>query len=203
MSWDALQHSWGMTDQNAQNQQPSNPDGASAPWANPMDAPPPFPNVGSGRPLSGGNPYAHDANPYGQASQYSALPTSSYGHSRQPQVTGEDRLWAVLAHLSAPIAAVVSAGWLTFVGPLVVWAMKKDSSPFVRSASAGAFNFSVMMGLISIVGWILNLTVIFFFIGLPMVIIGALGAVVLGILGAIKVWNGASFTYPWQVKILG
>lgn len=197
-----------MTDQNAQNQ-PSHPDGASTPWANPLDAPPPFPNAGSASPFSAGNSYdasyggnPYGPNPYGQAPQHAELFASNHGRTPQPHVTGDDRLWAVLAHLSAAIAAVVSAGWLTFVGPLVVWALKKESSPFVRKASAGAFNFSVTMALASIIGWILNLTVLFAVIGIPMVIVGGLGAVVLGIIGAIKVWHGDSFAYPWQFKIL-
>ena len=45
---------------------------------------------------------------------------------------------AILAHLAAVIAMVVSAGWLTFVGPLIVWFIYKDKSRFVRNAAAGS-----------------------------------------------------------------
>ena len=48
------------------------------------------------------------------------------------------RIAAILAHLSAPIAALLSAGSLSLLGPLVVWlVMKRD--PYARSAAAGAF----------------------------------------------------------------
>jgi uncharacterized protein len=114
----------------------------------------------------------------------------------------DDRLWAMVAHLSAPVAALVSAGWLTILGPLIVWLAKKDSSPFVRNASAGAFNFTVTMWLTSLVGWILTITVVGAIIGIPLIIIGSLGSIILGIVGAIKTWGGQSYTYPWQARLL-
>ncbi|WP_206079964.1 DUF4870 domain-containing protein [Propioniciclava coleopterorum] len=183
-----------MTDPNAQNQQQS-PQGGN-PWANPMDAPPPFPNADAGR-------SSYSSNPYSQVPpSYSQIPSPQYGRGNQRKANGDDRLWAMLAHLSAPIAAVVSAGWLTFLGPLIVWLVKKDSSPFVRNASAGAFNFSITMALVSIIGWILSFTVVLAIIGIPMIILGSLGAIVLGIVGALKAWNGEPYTYPWQLRIL-
>ncbi|WP_425309182.1 DUF4870 domain-containing protein [Ammonicoccus fulvus] len=116
--------------------------------------------------------------------------------------SADDRLWAMLAHLSAVIAAIASVGWLTIVGPLAVWLLKKDSSPFVRNSAAGAVNFTLTMWLVSLIGWILTLTVVLSVIGIPMIIIGSLGSIVLGILGALKAWKGESYTYPWQVRVL-
>ncbi|OLL82996.1 hypothetical protein Ae263Ps1_0051c [Pseudonocardia sp. Ae263_Ps1] len=59
--------------------------------------------------------------------------------SRPPEGS---RIAAILAHLSAPIAAVLSAGLLSLLGPLLVWLVKKDD-PFARRAAAGAFNFNL------------------------------------------------------------
>ena len=58
------------------------------------------------------------------------------------------------------------------------------------------------MWLVSLVGWILSITIVFAVIGIPMIIIGALGSIVLGIVGAVKTANGEAFTYPWQVSVL-
>lgn len=180
-----------MTEPQAQNSSP-NPQGGK-PWANPMDAPPPFPNAGTG--------YNAYSNPYTSEPNQGWTPTPTYATGPQ-RTTADERMWAMLAHLSAPIAAVVSAGWLTIVGPLVVYLTQKDRSAFVRNASAGAFNFTVVMWLLTIVGWILNFTIIGAVIGIPMVVIGAFGSIVLGIVGAIKSWNGEAYTYPWQLKFL-
>lgn len=180
-----------MTDPQAQNWTPD-PQGGK-PWANPMDAPPPFPRAGQAYSSNHQAPYASDP--------YQRPPLGRpYPAGRGPD--GDERLWAMIAHLSAPIATVVSAGWLNIVGPLVVYLVKKDSSPFVRNASAGAFNFVLTTWLISIIGWILTFTIIGAIIGIPMIIVGSLASIVLGIVGAIKSWNGEAYTYPWQVKVL-
>lgn len=179
-----------MTEPQAQNSMP-NPQGGQ-PWANPMDAPPPFPNAGAGY-NAYSNPYASTPNP-----GWTPSPTYATGQ----RTTADERMWAMLAHLSAPIAAIVSAGWLTIVGPLVVYLTQKDRSAFVRNASAGAFNFTLSMWLIGLIGWILNITVIGLIIGIPLVLISAFGSIVLGVVGAIKTWNGQAYTYPWQLKVL-
>ena len=49
---------------------------------------------------------------------------------------------------------------------------------------------------------IAGVTVIGAIIGIPMIIVGSLASIVLGIVGAIKSWNGEAYTYPWQVKVL-
>ncbi len=69
-------------------------------------------------------------------------------------VRGDERSLAVLAHLSAIIAMVVSAGWLSFAGPLLVWLLFRHRSDFVRRSAAGAFNFNLWAWVISVVAWI-------------------------------------------------
>lgn len=119
-----------------------------------------------------------------------------------PNVTGEERTWAILAHLSAVIAWFVSAGWISFIGPLLVWAIKKDSSPYVRQAAAQSFNFNIGMALMTITGWIMVITVIL----LP------LGFLVIGIAWVLEMYHHIKATirasdnkihrYPFQIKIL-
>ncbi len=118
-----------------------------------------------------------------------------------PAPNSDDKTWAILAHLSAPIAGIVSAGWVTFGGPLVIWFLKKDS-PFVRSAAAGAFNFAVSMWLLSILGWIMVFTVILAPIGFIVMAIAGLMSLILGVIGAMRVSSGQFYKYPMQIRIL-
>lgn len=108
----------------------------------------------------------------------------------------------MMAHLSAVIAWVVSAGWLNIAGPLIVWLLQKDRSPFVRNAAAGAFNFTLTMWLVGVLGWVFTITIVGAIIGIPMIIISGIGSIVLGVIGALKAWNGEAYTYPWQLKVL-
>ena len=114
----------------------------------------------------------------------------------------EERTWAMLAHLSAPIATVDSAGWLNFAGPLVVWLLYNDRSWFVRNAAAGAFNFMITTWVMSIIGWVMVFTIILLPIGVLLIAAASLLAIILGVVGALKTWQGESYTYPWQVRII-
>ena len=73
-------------------------------------------------------------------------PYQPYGDAT-PAATpsGSSRIAAILAHLSAPIAALLSAGSLSLLGPLLVWLWKKND-PYTRRAAAGAFNFNLTSG---------------------------------------------------------
>ncbi|WP_137121655.1 DUF4870 domain-containing protein [Segeticoccus rhizosphaerae] len=127
-------------------------------------------------------------------------------YSTQPYgvapATSEERTWSILAHLSAPIAAVVSLGWLSMIGPLVVWLVKKDSSPAVRRAAAGAFNFNLSFWLLYLISWILIFTFIGAIIGVPLLVIIFVVALWCHIKGAIRSSRGEAYDYPFQIRVL-
>ena len=116
--------------------------------------------------------------------------------------SGESRTAAMLANLAGPIAAAVSAGWLSIVGPLVVWLLYKDKDPFVRHQSADAFNFQVTMWLVSVVGGLLCLTIILIPLGLVMIIVGVLASIIFGIIAAVQASKGQPYRYPWKLNLL-
>lgn len=140
--------------------------------------------------------------PYAQQSPYGQQPGQPGQHGQAPGTSGDERTMAVLAHLSAPIAAVVSVGWLSVVGPLIVWAIYKDRDPVVRQAAAGAFNFNVSFWLLYLVSWILIITVVGAVIGLPLMLVGFVVAAVCHVLGAVKASRGEPYTYPFQIPVL-
>ncbi|MGB3185514.1 MAG: DUF4870 domain-containing protein [Ornithinimicrobium sp.] len=116
----------------------------------------------------------------------------------------EEKTWAVLAHLSGPIGALLSVGLLNFVGPLVIWAIFKDRSGKVRYASAGAFNFNVTLFIAYVVLFILSVLSFGFLLLLtiPVGIAIWVIALVLHIMAAVKASNGEDYTYPAQIKVL-
>lgn len=120
-------------------------------------------------------------------------------HAAQP---GESRTAAMLAHLSGPISAAVSAGWLAIVGPLLVWLLYKDKDAFVRHEAADAFNFQVTMWLVALVGGVLCITVILIPLGVLMIIAAVLASVIVGIIAAVKASGGQPYNYPWKLSFL-
>lgn len=130
--------------------------------------------------------------------------SDSYPHTPpQPAQAGaDDRTLAMLAHGSSLIAMVVSVGWLSFVGPLAIWLFFKDRSAFVRQAAAKSFNFNVGMTALSIVGWILVITVIFFPIGLVCLGVSFVLQLVCHVIGVLRASSGEQFEYPMRLRIL-
>src|SRR6266571_8238308 len=75
--------------------------------------------------------------------------------------TSEERQWGLLAHLSGLIASFL--GGLSFLGPLVVWIIKKDQSPFVADQAKEALNFQIA---VTIAVWVSIALIWVFCIGL-------------------------------------
>jgi uncharacterized protein len=116
--------------------------------------------------------------------------------------TSEERTWAILGHLAAIIAAVISAGWLSVVGPLVIWALYKDRSAFVRRAAAGAFNFNLAVWAAVLVGWIMFFTVVLIPVALIVWLVAVVAALVFHVKAALAANRGESYHYPWGITVL-
>lgn len=116
--------------------------------------------------------------------------------------THDERTWAVIGHISTLVAAVLSVGWLSIVGPFVVWALNKDKSQLVRESAAGAFNFNLVIWIMTVAGWVFAFTII----GLPVAIIlwavAFVAAVYCHIKGAVLANRGELYRYPWGITVL-
>src|SRR5690606_10175647 len=59
----------------------------------------------------------------------------------------EERQWAMFAHLSALVGGILTSGWAgsigCFIGPLIIWLVKKDTLPFVDDQATEALNFNI------------------------------------------------------------
>ena len=115
--------------------------------------------------------------------------------------SGSSRVAALLAHLSAPIAALLSAGSLSLLGPLLVWLVKKND-PYARRAAAGAFNFNLSFWLLYLVSWVLILTVIGAVVGIPLIIALFVVSAWCHIKGAVRAADDRPYDYPFQIRVL-
>ena len=113
----------------------------------------------------------------------------------------EERQWAMFAHLSAIVAAVIG---LSFLGPLIIWLVKKDTMPFVDDQGKEALNFNITVLIVFAILWIL--TFITFGIGIlltgPLMFIVGLAALVLVIIAGIKANEGVAYRYPFAIRLV-
>ncbi len=117
-----------------------------------------------------------------------------------------DRQWAMFAHLSALVA--IWLGGFGFLGPLIVWLVKKQEMPFVDDQGKEALNFQLNVFIAGTVLSILVVPVAVFTLGLGLFLLLpiwlGLGVIdiVLSIVAAMKVNGGETYRYPFIFRIV-
>lgn len=119
----------------------------------------------------------------------------------------EERQWAMFAHLSALLGGILTGavgGLGVFIGPLVIWLIKKETMPFVDDQGKEALNFNITIGIIA-VGLVI-LSILTFGIGLllaiPVGLVVGLGWLVFTIIAAIKSNEGVAYRYPLCLRLV-
>jgi uncharacterized Tic20 family protein len=120
----------------------------------------------------------------------------------------EERQWAMFAHLSALLGAILTGafggGWGCFIGPLVIWLVKKDTMPFVNDQGKEALNFNITVAIAFLI--LLILSIMTFGIGLiiavPLWIIIGIAWLVFTIIAAIKANEGVRYRYPFTLRLI-
>ena len=123
-------------------------------------------------------------------------------------VSGEERQWAMFAHLSALAGGILTSGWAgslgCFIGPLIIWMVKKDSMPFVDDQGKEALNFNITVGLIFLALLLLSIMTlgIGLIIAIPGWIIVGIAWLVLTIIAGIKANEGVAYRYPLTLRLI-
>ena len=122
-------------------------------------------------------------------------------------IPAEERQWAMFAHLSALLGRLLTSavgGWGFFLGPLVIWLMKKDTMPFVADQAKESLNFNITVTAIFLALMILGFITlgIGFVIALPLMFIVGIAALVLIIMAAVKANDGVRYRYPFTIRLI-
>lgn len=113
-----------------------------------------------------------------------------------PVVTADDRSMGMICHLLAILTG--------FIGPLIVWLIKKDTSPFVNHHGREALNFQITVFLLSLILGIPTFALMFVGIGfllLPLLIAVPVLALVAEILACTAAHRGEWHRYPFCIRI--
>lgn len=95
-------------------------------------------------------------------------------------------------------AIYVSSFFTTFIGPLLIWLLKKNESAFIDYHGKEYLNFMISYGAYSIVSMILMLVLIGF---ITIWVVGIL-AFVFTILAAIKAYEGKEYRIPLVFRLI-
>ena len=122
--------------------------------------------------------------------------------------SAEERQWAMFAHLSALLGALLTGafggGWGCFIGPLVIWLIKKDTMPFVNDQGKEALNFNITVAIAAVVLVLISVMTlgIGLIIAIPLWIIIGIAWLVFTIIAAIKANEGVRYRYPFTLRLV-
>lgn len=122
--------------------------------------------------------------------------------------SAEERQWAMFAHLSALLGALLTGafggGWGCFIGPLVIWLVKRDAMPFVADQGKGALNFNITVAIALVVLVLISVMTlgIGLIIAIPLWVVVGIGWLVLTIMAAIKANEGVAYRYPFALRLI-
>ncbi|HWP40779.1 MAG TPA: DUF4870 domain-containing protein, partial [Tepidisphaeraceae bacterium] len=102
------------------------------------------------------------------------------------------RTMAMLCHLLAIFTG--------FLGPLIIWLIKKDSSPFVNDQGKEALNFQLTL----LIAWAVAMALACITFGIGALLFPLILALnlVLCILAAVKANQGVAYRYPLAIRLI-
>lgn len=104
------------------------------------------------------------------------------------------RTWAMLCHLTALSGFCVPFG--NILGPLIVWAIKREEDPFIDDQGKEALNFQLTMTIAIVVAMIL----IFIFIGMLLLPVLAIFEIVMVVMASVAANEGRAYRYPVTIR---
>lgn len=112
----------------------------------------------------------------------------------------EERQWGMIAHLSSLSWYVTGVGM--FLGPLIVWAMKKDESEFVAECGKEAMNFAISALIWIVASFVMFFTVILAPVSFVIWIFGWLFVTIMPIIAGVKANAGEVYRYPLTFRFI-
>ena len=151
---------------------PIPPPPSSDPFASPTGTPPPggVPNVPA----------------YASPTTGSGYPNAYAG----PTPDQDSKTMGMLAHLLGI--------FLGFIGPLIIWLIKKDQSPFVDDQGKESLNFQIML----MIGYVIGSVTSFLCIGFLILPAVWIFGIIFSIIAALKAKDGIPYRYPFNLRLI-
>lgn len=106
------------------------------------------------------------------------------------QPTEEEKIWGLVAHVSA-LAAL-------FLGPLIALVVKGNESKWVKAHAIESLNFSITM----LFGYMVCFALVFVIIGWCLLFPLAIAALILHIIAGVAAYQGRMYRYPFAIRLI-
>ncbi len=112
------------------------------------------------------------------------------------EITSDERTWGKLAHLSALAGLIVPFG--NVIGPLIVWVVRRDQSPFVADQAREALNFNITVAIAAVVCYGLT----WLNIGIALFVALALYWLAMTMIAAIDARDGNRYRHHFALRLI-
>lgn len=104
--------------------------------------------------------------------------------------SSDEKTMAILSH--------VLAIFTSFIGPLVIYLVKKDESAFVSAHAKESLNFQITM----FISYIISIVLMIVLIGILLIWLLSIANLVLVIVATIKASEGKMYRYPFNFRLI-
>ncbi|WP_203900635.1 DUF4870 domain-containing protein [Virgisporangium aliadipatigenens] len=179
----------------------------------------PPPTGGQSFPPSSGGPAYPDTGAYSQstsgAGAYGAPGPGAYpppggpqpgqpgygGYGQQAYAgTPDEKNMIMVAHWGGVAGVLIGGALFGWVGPLIAYLAKGNTSPLVRAHALATLNFHITWVGINAIAWVITICTLFF--ASPLLILTGIACLVISIIGAVKATNGEYWNYPLTIPII-
>jgi uncharacterized Tic20 family protein len=108
----------------------------------------------------------------------------------QPEIKKDDRNMAMLCHLLAIFTG--------FLGPLIIWLIKKEDAPYVDDQGKEALNFQLTVLIAMVASGVLSILCI----GIVLAIVVWVVDIIFCIMASIKASRGEAYRYPVSIRFI-
>ena len=112
------------------------------------------------------------------------------------QLSDDERNMAMICHLLVFSGSIIPLG--NFIGPLVLWLVKKDESEFVDFHGKECLNFQISL----LIYALCCIPLVFVIIGIPLLIAVGIFGIVMAIIACIKAHSGEYYEFPMTIRFL-
>lgn len=106
----------------------------------------------------------------------------------------DTRMWAMFCHLAGLAGYMIPLG--SVVGPLIVWQVKREESPFIDEHGREAMNFQLSY----LLYFVICILLVFFAVGILLIFPLVIAHFVFMIVAGIKANDGKSYRIPFIIR---
>jgi len=120
----------------------------------------------------------------------------------------DEKIWAMLSHLLAMVGGMASGHCLGFLAPLIILLTKGKENAFVQDQARESLNFQITLLIVGLIVGAVSLLValvtcgVGFVILLPVLFLSSLVVWGLMIYASIQAYNGISYRYPVNFRLV-